>query len=207
MKLSKIEDFSVAVKKDEKSNQSLGVIYCRDLKYSTTDEIIEELKRQHVVDIKSSKKRGQDGETYDTGLYFVTFDTRQTPNEIKIGYEVVDVCQYIPEPMRCFICLKFGHSKKYCKTPENEKKCGNCANDVHTDREKREKCQESPKCVNCGSKEHGSFARFCNVYKMEKEINALRATKKISYGIAKREFMMKNPLRMRIYATAVRSKP
>ena len=207
MKLSKIEDFSVAVKKDEKSNQSLGVIYCRDLKYSTTDEIIEELKRQHGVDIKSSKKRGQDGETYDTGLYFVTFDTRQTPNEIKIGYEVVDVCQYIPEPMRCFICLKFGHSKKYCKTPENEKKCGNCANDVHTDREKREKCQESPKCVNCGSKEHGSFARFCNVYKMEKEINALRATKKISYGIAKREFMMKNPLRMRIYATAVRSKP
>ena len=103
------------------------------------------------------------------------------------------------------MCLKFGHGQKFCKT--GERKCGNCADNIHTDREKGEKCNKAPRCVNCGSKDHGSFSKVCNIYKMEQEISAIRVNKKIPYGNAKREFMAAHPLRQRSFAAAVRMKP
>ena len=206
MKLSKIDQFNVIVSEDEKASQSTGVIYCRDLKYSSDEEILDELKEQKVIGIKRAKKRGENGDLFETGLYFVTFDVRQTPSEIKVGYENLEVRPFIPEPLRCFVCLKFGHGQKFCRTPD-EKKCGNCAEKIHTDRGKGEKCHKEPRCVNCGSRDHGSFAKSCNIYKMEQEISAIRVNKKIPYGSAKREYMISHPLRQRSFATAVRTKP
>lgn len=57
MKLSKIDQFNVAVSEDEKAAQSTGVIYCRDLKYSTDEEILDELKDQKIKKKKRRKWR------------------------------------------------------------------------------------------------------------------------------------------------------
>ena len=37
----------------------------------------------------------------------------------RIGYYFVEVKRYIPNPMRCFQCQEFGHSKKFCKNNLN----------------------------------------------------------------------------------------
>ena len=206
LKLKVLNNWKVASKEDLKSNQSRGVLFCRDLKYSADEEILEELKSQGVTEVKRCKRRGTNGENYDTGLFFMTFDSIQVPSELKIGYEIVEVRIFIPEPLRCFACLKFGHTKKNCRTPENIK-CGNCAEDVHIDREKGEKCSRQQKCTNCGAHDHGSFEKTCLIYKMEKEISCIKISKNIPYGKAKKEYMEKNPLRTRSFAAAVRKLP
>ena len=206
LKLQELNNWKVTTKEDLKSNQSRGVIFCRDLKYSSDEEICEELKSQGVTEVKRCKRRGINGENYDTGLFFMTFDFIQVPSELKIGYEIVEVRVFIPEPLRCFACLKFGHTKKNCRIPE-EIKCGNCAENVHVDREKGEKCSRQQKCTNCGSHEHGSFEKTCLIYKMEKEISYIKVTKNVPYGKAKKEYMDKNPLRTRSFAAAVRKLP
>lgn len=199
MALNQIDKFKVKVQEDEKLNQSTGVIFCRDLKYSTDEEILEELEEQKVTGIKRMKKKNTEGQTYDTGVYFITFGVRDVPTELRVGYELLEVREYIPEPMRCYKCLKFGHIQKFCAS-NDEKKCGNCNQQVHTDREKGGKCLETPKCCNCGSNEHGSFSKICSVYKMEKEIAAIRVKMKISYSVARREYCKKNPLHTRTFA-------
>lgn len=135
---------------DIKSNQGIGVIFNRDLKYSTDEEIVENLKAQGVSAVRRHQKKDNAGNTFDSGLFFLTFDNAKVPEEIKVGYEIVKVRLFIPEPMRCFICLKFGHTKLHCQ--ETEAKCGNCYQQVHTNKETKEKCVKKQKCGNCGEK-------------------------------------------------------
>ena len=205
MKLSQITDeIKVSVTLDVKMNQSIGVIFHRDLKYSSDEEILEELKNQKVTNIKRMRKKGVNGESYETGLYFLTFSVRELPGDIKVGYDIVEVRQYVPEPMRCFRCLKFGHTQQNCRREEEEGKvCGNCSEKTHT--EVNERCTKQPKCVNCGQ-EHASFAKSCAVYLMEKEIAHIKVTKRTTYGMARREYMQKHPLGTRTMATALRGR-
>jgi hypothetical protein len=102
--------------------------------------------------------------------------------------------------MRCFKCLKFGHTQKNCRA--TSKKCGNCANDEHTDREQNEKCTRVQKCVLCG-RDHGSFSRKCEVYIMEKEIMNIKTRNKIPHAEARRKYNQSNPLGKRSYASTV----
>lgn len=205
MKLSQITDeIKVSVTLDARMNQSIGVIFQRDLKYSSDEEILEEMRNQKVISIKRMKKKGIDGELYETGLYFLTFSVRELPGDIKVGYDIVKVRQYVPEPMRCFRCLKFGHTQQNCRREEEEGKiCGVCTENTHT--EAGEKCNKPPKCVNCGQ-DHASFAKNCPVYLMEKEIAHIKVTKRTTYGIARREYMEKHPLGTRTMATALRGR-
>lgn len=195
------QDCKAAV--DEKSNKSIGVIYHRDLIHSEDEEIIENLAGQKVLSIRRCKKKGQDGQTYDTGLFFVTFDCPKVPQELKIGYEIVDVREFIPEPLRCFKCLKFGHVQTICKTEES--KCGNCSDTAHTDRSKGEKCDKRPRCTNCGENDHGSFSKQCAVYKAEKEIVGIRTREKIPHNLARAKYFKQNPLGKRSFASIARS--
>lgn len=201
--LKLIENYNVTVKEDIKFKQTTGVIFCPDLKYSTDDEILEELHEQKAITIKRMFKKQTNGQSYETGLYFITFNTRNIPTELKVGYEVLEVREYIPEPMRCYRCLKFGHSQNYCKL--EARMCGTCYKPEHIDKMKKEKCTKNPRCANCGSNEHGSFNKECNMYRMEKEIAAIRIKMKISYGLARKEYCTRNPLNARNFATVARS--
>ena len=205
MKLSQITDqIKVSVSLDVRTNQSTGIIFNRDLKYSSDEEILRELKNQKVINIKRMRKKGVDGELYETGLYFLTFSVRELPGDIKVGYDIVKVRQYVSEPMRCFRCLKFGHTQQNCRSEEEEGKvCGICTEKTHT--EAGERCTKQPKCVNCGQ-DHASFAKSCPVYLMEKEIAHIKVIKRTTYGIGRREYMQKHPLGTRTMATALRGR-
>ena len=53
--------------------------------------------------------------------------TKQTinhPKELKMGYCLERVEQYVPAPLRCFKCQKFGHHREACRGRQTCSKCG-----------------------------------------------------------------------------------
>ena len=107
----------------EKLNTSKDVIRSRELALATEDEIASALGKQGVTNIKRiSIRKGE--EQIQTNTYILTFNKPQTPKDVKIGYCLERVEQYVPAPLRCFKCQKFGHHRKACRGRQTCSKCG-----------------------------------------------------------------------------------
>ena len=86
--------------------------------------------------------------------------------------------------MRCFNCNRFGHTSQRCKVAA---KCQSCGKDKH------EGQYEGPKlCSNC-NRPHASSAKDCPVWQKEKEIQRVRAEKRISFPEARQLVEAKIP--------------
>ncbi|GBN11569.1 hypothetical protein AVEN_246262-1 [Araneus ventricosus] len=72
----------------------------------------------------------------------------------------LSVRAYIPNPLRCFQCQRFGHSKTSCRGTQT---CARCAEVGHDSSQ----CTDAEKCVNCKDA-HTSFSRNCSAWKLEK---------------------------------------
>lgn len=193
LKLSEFSDIKCDVKKHANLNVVKGVVYCPEFRYLDEKEILDGLADQGVTAIHRLKKRPAPGEIISefTGMAFLTFSGTTLPEEINVGYEKVEVREFIPDPMRCFKCLSFGHTKKNCKAPDAI--CGNCAGKAHLDPMKNEKCTKAMKCVNCKMQSHGSFSRECKVWITEKEIQVTKVRMKVSYFRARQLVTKRNP--------------
>lgn len=88
----------------------------------------------------ASKKimRNIDGSLAETGLYILTFSSTILPEHIMIGYERAAIRPYIPTPLRCNNCYRFGHTFKVCR---NDKVCATCGDNYHY--------QNDINCINC----------------------------------------------------------
>ena len=85
----------------------------------------------------------------DTNTILLTFNTVNVPKSLKIFYRVVPVDIYVPNPLRCFNCQRFGHHETNCPVDLGSV----CANfgagghDHHTSA-----CKNKPKCVKCAAR-------------------------------------------------------
>ena len=95
-------------------NSSQGVIRCRDLADMSEVEIRDELKDQGVVGVNRVTLK-KEGKVIPTNTLFLTFGSPELPKEITVGYLKVKVALFVPNPMRCFNCNKFGHTSQRCK--------------------------------------------------------------------------------------------
>ena len=136
----------------------------------TETEIKTELQEQVVVEVHSVTVK-KDTEKIPTSTLFLTFNTRDLPKEITVGYLKVKVALFVPNPMRCFNCNKFGHTSQRRKVVA---KCPGCGKDKHKGR-----C-EGPKLRSNCSGPHASSARDCPVWQ-KKEIQRVRLKKRISF--------------------------
>ena len=75
-----------------------------------------------VTNIRISIRKGE--ERIQTNTYILTFNKLQTPKEVNIGYCLERVEQYVPAPLRCFKCQKFGHHREACRGRQTCSKCG-----------------------------------------------------------------------------------
>lgn len=197
--LSLSPDIFIKVEEHKSLNLSKGIFYTNELRELDDKEVKEEMIKANktIVEIKRLKKR--DPETkkltnIDSGLYIATFNTRETPDSIFIGYFHTTVRHYIPNPLRCYNCFKFGHISEKCLS--QVKICPHCSNSDHTlvdENGKREKCNNQPKCNNC-QKDHNSFSKECPAYKKEYAIQTIRIKEKRSMYEAKKEYDRRNPL-------------
>ena len=150
----------------------------RDLFDMSENDIVLELKDQGVEGVSRFILK-KDGKEIKTNTLFITFATPTPPPKLKIGYYNVEVKLYIQNPLRCFNCQEFGHSRKHCK---KELRCWKCGCEGHDG----SACtSESVCCVNCKGK-HYSSSKECPVWILEKEIQRVKAEKALPYGEARR---------------------
>jgi len=109
---------------------------------------------------------GNNTDRRKTNTFILTFNTDTAPAHLNVGYLCVKVDRYIPNPLRCFKCQKFGHSSRLCR---NDAVCHRCGG-KHTE----EYCNNAAKCTNC-SGPHGASTRECPVWLREKEVQRVKA--------------------------------
>ena len=193
------ENIKVEVSPHRSLNSSRGVIRWRDLLGTPVEEIKQELSGQGVTHVHQMKlKKG--GNTIELATYILTFDRSTPPKELRCGYQVVKVEDYIPSPMRCFKCQRFGHLGKRCN---RQAVCGKCAKQGHTFKDCKEK---KPSCANCKG-DHPSFSRKCPLYLEEKEVQSLKSERKISIPEARKVVRASRaPVLPKSFAAAVANK-
>ncbi|XP_046565083.1 uncharacterized protein LOC124273818 [Haliotis rubra] len=143
----------------------------------TEDDILEELKSQHVISVKrfSSKRHGA---IIKTNTYLFTFGLSKIPNSIKAGYCNIKVDLYIPNPLRCYKCQHYGHGSRTCNKDAACNRCGgNCDDSTE--------CNKDPSCVNCGGN-HVSSSKDCPIWKRESKIMKIKHERNVSFQDVKK---------------------
>ena len=161
-------------------NVSKGVIrdHNQDLRDMSDEDIRKELSPQGVLKVNRFILK-KDGKEIKSNTLFLTFDFPKPPEKIKLGYYIANVQPYIPNPLRCFQCQKFGHSKKWCK---NKPACWKCGCEGH---DGSECTSETTCCLNCKG-DHYASSKSCPIWIQEKEIQRVKTVRCLSYGDARR---------------------
>ena len=181
MKLKQFFNLPVEVTIHKTLNSSKGIIRDRNLKGESEENIKEYLETQGVTAVKRFKvKKGH--EYVETNTLLLTFNTVVPPKTVKIFYQIINVELYVPNPLRCFNCQKFGHHEDKCPVDPGSvcDRCGMGDHDHHTNH-----CKNPTKCVNCGG-EHLSRSNECATWKKEKEIMKLKVTNNLTYPEARK---------------------
>ncbi|GFT69187.1 putative RNA-directed DNA polymerase from transposon BS [Trichonephila clavipes] len=117
-------DCPLTVSPHKSLNSSRGVISEPDLIFTPETEILEEFSGQGVIQVRRITIK-KDAEIIPTKHLILTFNNPKLPTTIKAGYLNCKIRPYIPNPLRCFQCQRFGHSHTACR---GQLTCSRCAN-------------------------------------------------------------------------------
>ena len=160
----------VVVTQHKSLNTSKGVIRNWELARTNPEEIKENVPS--IIDVQRITVKRNNMEV-KTNTLILTFNSPKIPESLKICYLNIPVSQYVPNPLRCYKCQRFGHVTSKCKHSET---CAKCSETGHKD----ESCTKSFKCVNCGEN-HAAYSKKCTVYKKEYDIQSIRVSSNISF--------------------------
>ena len=179
-------------------NSSKGVIRCKDLIDTPEVEIKRRLKKQGVTDIYKCKVK-RDGKDIVTGTMFVTFRFPVLPEFLIVGWMRVKVAQYIPSPMRCFRCQKYGHTRMRCA--EQYEACADCSLVRHDG-----PCSRPRLCVNCDGA-HSAASKECPRWIFESYIQEVKVKERLPFFEAKKVAETRRPMLKvnKSYASAVKN--
>ncbi|GBM36522.1 putative RNA-directed DNA polymerase from transposon X-element, partial [Araneus ventricosus] len=107
----------------------------------SSDEFVSELEAQKVI-AASHITLKRDGQIIPIRHVILTFDTPVFPKKITAGYISCDIRPYIPNPVRCFKCQRFGHTKTACRG--SPALCPRCSEPGHEETT----CKTPEKCFN-----------------------------------------------------------
>ena len=181
-------DIPVVIKEHNTLNSCKGRIFCdnREVKEMTNDEIKAEMNDQSVTEVYRQLKKNEKDEEEKLDSFIITFDKLQLPNTVKIGYEIVEVKPYYPNPRRCFNCQLYGHGKVTCT---HEPVCAKCAQKGH----EYDDCENDfVLCFHC-EQEHKTSDKRCPMYKLEKMIIEEKTKTNITFREARRRIYSVNP--------------
>ena len=158
-------------------NSCKGVIRCRDLRDCKDEEVLEALNHEGVTHVKHIFTK-QNGSAIPTNTFVVTFNKPTPPKFVKAAYLYIPVEPFIPNPLRCFNCQKFGHGQNSCN---HKPLCARCGLEGHKDTD----CPAvQPKCANC-SGDHPAYSRQCPEWSKQQKIVRIKTERNVSFSEAK----------------------
>ncbi|GBN23782.1 hypothetical protein AVEN_104392-1 [Araneus ventricosus] len=161
---------------------------------STEEEFLEGLSSQGVTAVKRIFMK-KETTLVATKHVILTFNTTKLPSTVKAGYIYCKTRLYIPNPIRCFKCQRFGHSKTACCGRQT---CCKCASVDHPTSD----CQSAELlCANC-KQPHCADSKDCPQWEKEKKIQVVRTKQNLSYYEAKKLFKEQNSVS---YSNALKS--
>ena len=176
-------------------NFSKGVIRCRDLEGISEEEICEILSSQNVTAVKRIKIR-RNNDLLPTNTFIITFNIPTLPGAVKAGYLNIPVEPFIPNPLRCFKCQRFGHGQNTCRGKLTCARCGQFDHDNKT-------CANDTFCINCKGT-HCAYSRECRQWKLEKRVQQVMVQNMLSFIEARKLVEMVTPTVVdKFYAAAV----
>ena len=196
-KTKKLGDYPVSIMDHNSLNTSKGIIYCdsETIQKMKDEEILAEIADQNVSEVYRIKKRNPDFkkpnkpnnnlEFLPTNNLILTFNTTRLPNSIKLGYLIVDVKLYIPNPRRCFNCQRYGHNTDNCQHDRVCAKCGEPGHDY-------DHCDEETCCYHC-HQNHATSFKQCPMLKLEKLIIEEKVRSDITFREARQKIYYSNP--------------
>ena len=166
-------------KTPENDNMRKGIIFGVDFELSD-EEICKEIGASSVRRIK--KKIG--GREIETAQILILYKN-ELPPYVLIGWRRHRVDKFVPDPIRCYQCQRYGHKANTCNGQE---KCGICSkrHNVKECPEKNKSTEEKEsKCPNCGGKHSASY-RGCPKFKIAKQITRIQfsSESKMTYAEA-----------------------
>ncbi|GFW25092.1 putative RNA-directed DNA polymerase from transposon BS [Trichonephila clavipes] len=186
-------DSPVTICPHKSLNTFRGVISESDLLSTPESEILEGFSDQGVIQVRRITIK-KDATIIPTKHLILTFNRPKLPPAIKAGYLNCKIRPYIPNPLRCFKCQRFGHSQTSCR---GQLTCSRRAFVGHSSPD----CTLEPKCVNC-TQSHSSDSKICPKWNLEKQIQEIKANKNISYPDARKLIV---PQSSQTYAQAAKS--
>ena len=195
--IKEIAGYPVEVRPHNSLNQSKGTLYSETMSSCTMEELEEALRPQGAIKIERMNRKFN-GVITPTHRYIITFNKPELPQSVKLSdwhYELIEL--YIPTPMQCVKCQKFGHTQKWCR--REVAICARCSQEGHQART----CNNDPKCANCPGN-HKSMDRKCPLYIFKSEVLATQARVKCLYQEAENEIKDKYRELGKTYSFAVR---
>lgn len=138
------------------------------LKQNICGGTVEKLKRL---------MRTVEGQRVESMSLLVEFGGDALPGRVLIGCMSYPVRPYVPPPLRCFKCQRYGHVAAVCR---GNQRCPRCGGD-----HRFEECRNEAvrKCCNCGG-EHAVTFGGCEVRKRAVEIQQVKTTSNVTYAEA-----------------------
>ncbi|XP_064463466.1 uncharacterized protein LOC135374435 [Ornithodoros turicata] len=174
--LKEIGDTPVTVSRHRALNIVKGVISEGELLSCSESEIEEGMKDQGVVTAKRIVIR-RDGKEIQTKHIVLSFKLHSLPSSVKAGDRNCNMRPYVPNPMPCFKCQRFGHSSQVCR---GNFVCPKCDGKDHTP----ESCRNEFHCANCEGN-HPVYSRSGPRWNDEKEIIRIKTEHNLKYKAAK----------------------
>ncbi|GBO10486.1 hypothetical protein AVEN_44168-1 [Araneus ventricosus] len=180
-------------------NVSRGVLSNPDFIHVTTEaEFLEELRDQNVYAARCINIR-RGGRLIRTQHVVLTFQTQVLPKSIKAGCINCKLHPYIPNPLRCFKCQRYGHSQQSCwGTDPVYGKCAGHEINVCT--------SDTFKCRNC-SGPHAASSKSCPTWIFEKEVIAVKIKRNITFPEARQIVKDRTPKVGVSYSSTVQMQP
>jgi hypothetical protein len=206
---SRQKSFRIKARENLQLGVKQGAVYMPDLANCEDEDadttILNALKNQNPdtgIENFRRLKRKVNGHLVNTGTLVINFRSNTLPTRISCFYLSGLVREFLPDPMRCFRCLKFGHTAKFCKKKEEEKLCVNCGDLSHT--EKGVMCTRPSFCIHCDSNAHNSASRICPAFIEEKSIVQTKHKLNLTWQQARAHFHTHGPIFSGSYANAAR---
>ena len=185
--LQSVGEWPVEITAHPTLNICKGVVRDQALAELDDSELINELKSQGVSAVRRFTKK-TNGKDVQLPTVILTFSLPKLPERIWAGYYFLRVTPWVPLPLRCFKCQRFGHGSQKCRS--NSDVCWNCGSKDH----EGQNCSAPPKCVNCVNGAHPSRSRDCPKWKEECLIQKIRSERKISFLEAKKVVSVQNSI-------------